>query len=197
MPRARNILAGIAVTVSVWGHAVASEGSDAAIQVVRGQATGCAGCYFFSWSIDDPLIRKYDLAFVSTLDRVPSPVWAVALPKGGDPILLDALHPTGWNRLIVVERPSLKTHDDFETYAKGFARLAAGNSSFLSQLLPAELARVKKKAAGATLTSLAVVRGKERISVSFYVRSADSTIVLWDLLLEPDGAVIKAESRRF
>jgi hypothetical protein len=187
--RIAAIAAGILLlgTVPARGDPIAD-----AIDAARKSVGGCAGCYWFAIPASDPIVRKQTLFRVSTLDRIPSPVLTIAIPKSGDPLLLDAKRLFGWNRMIAEEKPPLQTKADWEIYVRSFAGLTTGGGSFVPQLLPDELARVKKRARGATKDSLQVVRGKELVSVSFFMRTAAGALQLWDLLLEQDGTITKS-----
>ena len=168
-----------------------------AIDAVKKLATDCENFLFFSLPTQNPLVHKHTLYFVSTLDRIPPPFWTVALPKKGDPLVLDAQRPDAWNRMMLEEKPSLKTASAASEYVKAFLELAVGRALLVSKLLPNELDQVTKSTKDAPKTSPQIIREKEILSISFYAKDARGILQLWDLLVEPSGKILKVDVREF
>jgi hypothetical protein len=173
----------------------AADPRAAAIVTAKKQAAGCKECFFFALPTRNPLIKKHELYVVSTLDRLPPPFWTVAVPKRGDPLVLNAAHFEDWNLLIGAERLSLQQDADVEAYVKAYLDLAVGRALLVERLLPADLAAVRKNTPTASDQSLQIVRGKQVLSVSFYAKDIMGTLERWDLSLTPDGKILRAEKR--
>ncbi len=174
-----------------------------ALSTVKENTPECKDCLFFGVPIinelANQLIRKHQLFTVSTLDMVPSPIWSVALSSNETPYLLEARDLNGWNQMIQGEQLSLKSQEDFTTYARVFLRLNAPRSLYIPSLTNAEMNRIQSQGKGRKIhkKGVRVIKSKKRVGLAFYAKNVVGNLERWSLLIESGGQVIKAENQVF
>jgi len=177
-------------------------GKSVAISAVKTHIGDCPSCSFFALSAKEvsfsaPQIKQHSLYLVSTMDRIPSPLWWVAIADNGKVLLLEATERAGWNELVRTENISLKTEIQILDYINLFLELAASRSRFIDELTPREERRVQKKLRKTVTPKLRIVRVKGRIRLQFFARAVNDELQWWDLLIEKGGPIIKSSIRRF
>jgi hypothetical protein len=193
-PLFRNAFFVLAILALGSTSAEASGGpANEAIRTVQKLATGCEKCVFFALPTKSPLIKQHALYVVSTLDRLPPPFWTIALPKKGDPLVLDGRKTEDWNRMIVSEKVALKLDSDVETYVRAYLDLAVGRAVFVPKLLPGELEEVQKKGDRPPASPLQIHRDDDLVSVAFYARDVTGKLQRWSILVQSDGTIIKTD----
>ena len=84
------------------------DSKNVAIQWIKSQAQ-CPNCNYFAISLDREPFLKDPIYLVSTTDRLPPPLWAVAVLSKRDPLILK--NRNSWNEFIQIQDVQLKTED--------------------------------------------------------------------------------------
>lgn len=195
-----HILSSLLLALLAFGFGSVDAAPDprtVAIEKAKKAATGCDDCFFFALPTQNALFKKHSLYVVSTLDRLPPPFWTIAIPKRGGALLLSATETGDWNRMISKERLKLKDDATVEAYVKAFIDLAVGRALYIDKLNSRELALVRKKRKRAVAKSLQIHREKKLLSISFYAKDVTKQLTRWDLLVRPNGTILKADQTRF
>jgi hypothetical protein len=168
-----------------------------AIGAAQAALADCPKCLVFAVPAESPLVRSHKLFFVSTLDRIPPPFFTVAVSPEGKARLLDANDPKGWNEMLGDERPPLRTDADWVTYVREFLTLAVARAVYVDRLNAAEETKIRKAIGKLPQAGTKIVRGEDRIGLSFYAKDVAGSLQLWNLIASPAGPIIKADLREF
>ncbi|MFH1017779.1 MAG: hypothetical protein V1798_06295 [Pseudomonadota bacterium] len=170
-----------------------------AMAAVRETFPDCSSCLLFAVPTQGALIHRHSLFVVSTLDRTPSPIWTVAVSPAGKTYLLSYRDPKDWTAMIKGEGLSLGKDDDVRAFAKMFVDLAVGQALFIPKLTPAERQRIEKAGGRPSTAETRIVRGKDRIGITFYAYAKDvsGALQFWNLILTPNGQITKAEVKEY
>ena len=172
-----------------------------AISVVRDRS-GCPDCAFFAVPVETTqaarIFKKSAPFLVSTLDRIPPPLWGAAVDrKTNRAYCLDAEDLTDWNALFREENPSLATDEALDDLIRVFLDLAVGGATYVPKLTSAEEAVVRRHATARPPTSTRVIRTKDRLGLYFYAKDLRGRLTLWNLIVEPTGQILKTDRREF
>jgi hypothetical protein len=173
--------------------------TSVAIEAVKRKVVDCKECVYFALPTQSRFVREHKLFFVSTVDRIPPPYWTVGLEKSksAEAYFLDAKNLSDWNRMFQKERISLSKDADLVEFAKSFLDLAVGRALFILELNALEKDRIRQKVGKDPISSLKIVRDKERFRLQFYAKDVGGALQQWDLIVLKNGRIEKADVRDF
>ncbi len=99
--------------------------------------------------------------------------------------------------MVREESLSLGTDENVRAFARMFLNLAVGRAIYIPKLMPAEIKRIEKGGSKPASTETRIVRGKDRIGVSFFAKDVAGALQFWNLILSSSGQITKAEVKEY